>query len=70
MVGGLQHKIFLGYPWWFIEVNEERTQHFNVSPDFWFHVGCLPFLKLGKLLRCIEPSQKGTIVWDKACGEH
>ena len=60
-------------------MDEERTQHFNVSPGFWFHVGCLPFLKLGngvgkefirKLLRCVEPSQKGTIVWDKACGEH
>ena len=79
MAGGLQHKIFLGYAWWFIEVDEERTQHFNVSPGFWFHVSCLPFLKLGngvgkefirKLLRCVEPSQKGTIVWDKACGEH
>ena len=79
MAGGLQHKMFLGYAWWFIEVDEERTQHFNVSPGFWFHVGCLPFLKLGngvgkefirKLLRCVEPSQKGTIVWDKACGEH
>ena len=79
MAGGLQHKIFLGYPWWFIEVDEERTQHFKVSPGFWFHVGCLPFLKFGngvgkefirKLLRCVETSQKRTIVWDKACGEH
>jgi hypothetical protein len=23
-----------------------------------------------KLLRYAEPSHKGTIVWDKACGEH
>ena len=46
MEGGLQNKVFLGYTWWFIVVNEERARHFNVSPGIWFHVGCIPFLHL------------------------
>ena len=75
MEGGLQKKVFLGYTWWFIVVNEERARHFNVSPGIWFHVGCIPFLHLEdktpnrlvrNIMRGVKSCQRGIIAWDKA----